>query len=179
MKKRDYLTRGLVAIITIMFLLPVQPLFGSDSLTGAQDELPLTRDLLKQDEFQLTRDLIKSQKKLAILKSMGLTDKEREGFWPIYDDYQGKIDKINDRKIMLVAGYAKTYMEKSLTDEKALEMLDEFLSIEKQRLQYINVYVQKFKAVIPPKKVVRYFQIETKINALGNYALARGVPLLK
>ncbi len=167
MKKRDYLTRGLVAIITIMFLLPVQPLFGSDSLTGAQDE------------FQLTRDLIKSQKKLAILKSMGLTDKEREGFWPIYDDYQGKIEKINDRKIMLVAGYAKTYMEKSLTDEKALEMLDEFLSIEKQRLQYINVYVQKFKAVIPPKKVVRYFQIENKINALGNYGLARGVPLIK
>ena len=74
MKKKNYLTRGLVAIITIMFLLPVQPLFGSDSLTGAQDELQLTRDLIEQ-EFQLTRDLIKSQKKLAILKSMGLTDK--------------------------------------------------------------------------------------------------------
>ena len=167
MKITRYLTCGLIGIFAIMFLAPAQPLFGEESLAG------------DQEEFELTRDLIKGQKKLIILKSMGLTDKEKKGFWPIYEDYQKKIDEINDRKIMLVAGYAKTYREKNLTDEKALEMLDEFLSIEKQRLQYINVYVEKFKVVIPPKKVVRYFQIENKINALDNYSLARGVPLVK
>jgi len=83
--------------------------------------------------------------------------------------------KINDRKVALIKSYAGSY--NSLTDQQALDMLKESQDINKSELDLKSNYVDKFKKVLPPKKVARYYQIESKLDAIVNYGLARDIPL--
>jgi hypothetical protein len=42
-----------------------------------------------------------------------------------------------------------------------------------------QAYLPKFRKVLPETKVVRYYQIENKINAVLMYELAKNIPLVK
>src|SRR5215467_9267695 len=82
------------------------------------------------DNMQILRDKIKADKKLLVASNMELTESEAKGFWPIYDEYQKDLQKINRRIVNLLESYAADYRSKSLTDDKAKKLIDEALAIE-------------------------------------------------
>ncbi len=131
-----------------------------------------------KEEIELTRAVIKVQKKQIVAKNMGLTSIEKDKFWAVYRDYQNKMDTVNDRRVKLITGYADNLKNGSLTDEIALDMLNEFLSYERMRLITKQSFVDKFKEVLPSRKVARFFQIENKMEAIINFDLARQIPLV-
>jgi hypothetical protein len=78
----------------------------------------------------------------------------------------------------LIEEYAKAYKSKSLTDQQALKLLNNHLLNEQVRLRKRNAYIQKFRKILSPKKVVRLFQVENKMDAVINYELAAVIPLV-
>ena len=131
-----------------------------------------------KEEIDLTRAVIKVQKKQIVAKNMNLTSFEKDKFWTVYRAYQDKMDSVNDRRVKLITDYADTLKKGSLTDEKALEMLNEYLSYERMRLITKQSFVKKFKQVLPSRKVARFFQIENKLEAITNFELAGQIPLV-
>ncbi len=73
-------------------------LFGFAPLNAAQDK--------PADNMQILRDKIKADKKLVVASNMELTESEAKSFWPIYDEYQKELQKINQRMVNLVDSYA-------------------------------------------------------------------------
>ena len=132
-----------------------------------------------KEEIELTRAVIKVQKKQIVAKSMNLTSFEKDKFWTVYRAYQDKMDSVSDRRVKLITDYADSLKKGSLTDEKALEMLNEYLSYERMRLITKQSFVEKFKEVLPSRKVARFFQIENKLEAIINFDLARQIPLVQ
>ena len=131
-----------------------------------------------KEEIELTRAAIKVQKKQIVAKNMQLTSVEKDKFWAVYRNYQNKMDSVNDRRTKLITDYADNLKTGSLTDEIALGMLNEFLSYERMRLITKQSFVDKFKEVLPSRKVARFFQIENKMEAIINFDLARQIPLV-
>jgi len=123
------------------------------------------------------RDALKAQKRAFIAVNMQLTDAEDAKFWPVYDSYQKDMETMNQKIGDLILDYAKNY--ETLTDPKADELLKKNLSLENEILQLKKTYLPKFKAVLPAKKVARYYQLENKIQAVGRYDLAEKIPLVK
>jgi hypothetical protein len=109
---------------------------------------------------------------------MDLTESEAKGFWPIYDDYQKDLHKVNEQIGTLLKSYAKDYNDKSMTDDKAKKLIDESLAIDQEELKLRSSYVPKLSKVLPATKVARYLQIENKIRAIIRYDLASAVPLV-
>jgi hypothetical protein len=131
------------------------------------------------DNMQILRDKLKADKKLVVAANMELTEAESKAFWPVYDDYQKELAKINTRTGDLIKAYAKEYNAGSLTDDKAKKMTDELIAIEDAEVKMKRAFVPKLAKVLPGKKVARYLQIETKIRAVIKYELADGVPLVQ
>jgi hypothetical protein len=131
------------------------------------------------DNMQILRDKIKADKKLVIAMNMELTESEAKGFWPIYDQYQKDLQKINQRIVRLLESYADDFRAKSLTDDKAKKLIDEALTIDQAEADLKSTYAPKLSKVLPVKKVVRYLQIENKIRAVVKYDIASGVPLVQ
>ena len=130
-------------------------------------------------DIEILHEAIRANKKLMVAANMHLTETEDKSFWPIYDQYQQDIDKINERIGDLLRSYAKEYRNKTLTDEKARALIDEFLEIQMIEAKLQSAYVPKISMVLPATKVARYLQIENKVRALVRYDLANSVPLAK
>jgi hypothetical protein len=126
--------------------------------------------------MQILRDKVRADKKLLVATNMELTESEATGFWPIYEQYQKDLQKINRRLADLVEGYAADFRSKSLTDDKAKKLIDESVGIELAEAKLKSEYAPKLGKVLPAKKVARYLQIENKIRAVVKYDLASGVP---
>jgi len=131
------------------------------------------------DNMQILRDKIRVDKKLVVATNMELTESEAKAFWPIYDEYQKDLQKINRRIVNVLDSYAADARAKTLTDDKAKKLIDEALAIEQAEANLKSTYAPKLSKVLPVKKVARYLQIENKIRALVKYDLAQGVPLVQ
>ena len=129
------------------------------------------------DSMQILREKLKADKKLVVAANMELTESEAKGFWPVYEEYQKELHKINDRLAMVIVAYAKEYNARSLTDDKASKLLDEALAVEESETKLKRWFVPKLAKVLPGRKVARYLQIENKIRAIVKYEIAGEVPL--
>ena len=146
-------------------------LFGFTPYLVAQDK--------PADNMQILREKIKADKKLLVAANMELTESEAKNFWPIYEDYQKELQNINERLGKLLQSYATEYKNKTMTDDKAKKLTDEYLSIQQAEVKLQSSYVPKLSKVLPATKVARYLQIENKIRAVIKYDLASTVPLVQ
>ena len=131
------------------------------------------------DNMQILRDKVKADKKLLVASDMELTESEAKNFWPIYDEYQKELRKINQRIVKVLDAYAADSKSKSLTDDKAKKLIDEANAIEQAEVNLKTTFAPKLAKALPMVKVVRYLQIENKIRAIIKYDIAQGVPLVQ
>ncbi len=131
------------------------------------------------DNMQILREKIKADKKLLVAANMELTESEAKNFWPIYENYQKDLQNINERLGKLLQSYATEYKNKTMTDDKAKKLTDEYLSIQQAEVKLQSSYVPKLSKALPATKVARYLQIENKIRAVIKYDLASTVPLVQ
>jgi DNA-directed RNA polymerase subunit F len=129
------------------------------------------------DNMQVVLEKIRADKKLLVAENMQLTEAEAKAFWPVYDQYQNELFLLRTRTAKLIKDYAEAYDK--MTNDTAKKLLDELVSIEALGPKLRQTYLPKFRKVLPETKVVRYYQIENKINAALMYELAANIPLMK
>lgn len=131
------------------------------------------------DNMQILREKLKADKKLLVAGNMELTEAEAKGFWPVYEEYQKELQKLNQRLAGTIVAYAKEFNAKSLTDDKATSLVEQYLGVEEAELKMKRAFVPKLSKVLPGRKVARYLQIENKIRAVVKYEIAAEVPLIQ
>jgi len=129
------------------------------------------------DNMQILRDKIKADKKMLVAANMELTESEAKAFWPVYEQYQNELFLLRSRTVKLIKDYADAY--ETVSNDKAKKLLNEFMIIDSLGPKLRQAYLPKFRKVLPEVKVVRYYQIENKINAALMYELATNIPLMK
>ena len=95
----------------------------------------------------------------------------------LYREYRLAALKVGDRIVTLITTYADNYQ--NLTDKDADKLLTEFVRIEEERARLKAQYLPKFKKVLPPKKVVRFYQIENKLDTALLAEVGQAIPLAR
>lgn len=128
-------------------------------------------------EMAATREKIRANRQKVVASSMDLTAAENEKFWPLYREYRDSVSKLNDRWWKIVSDYAQTYNK--LSEAQATRFLNDYTQYDVDRIALRTAYIKKFGAILPQKKVLRYFHIENKLDAIINYDMAGEIPLAK
>jgi hypothetical protein len=145
---------------------------GAATATRAQNGGPQSP---RSSQQQLDIAAARAQRKAIVGQNMYLTDAQARDFWPLYEAYEKRMDKIEDRHIREIKNYVDSY--RNLTDASANQKLDEVMAIQQARLQTQQEYVPKFRAVLPGVIVTRFFQIDNKMRAMVQCNIAQMVPL--
>jgi DNA-directed RNA polymerase subunit F len=164
MNMKSKVTVVLVGLVMVMVMVMVSV------LTVAAQEKPA-------DNMQIVIEKVRADKKLLVSENMQLTEAEAKAFWPVYDQYQDELILLRKRTVKLIKDYADAY--EKMSNETAKKLLDELMSIEAMGPKLRQAYLPKFRKVLPEVKVVRYYQIESKINAALMYELAANIPLVQ
>lgn len=127
------------------------------------------------DDTQLLISQVQTDKRAVVLKGLELTDDQVKAFTPIYDKFQAERKKQYERGADLLNKYASNY--DTMTDDAAAGILKDWLNLKEDQLSLLKDYAKKFGSVLPKTKVLRFVQIENKLNALTDFQAARVVPL--
>jgi hypothetical protein len=139
-------------------------------LTHAQDTG------LAADE-QILLKQVNTDKKALYAQYLGLTEQESAKFWPIYDEYEAKLKPMQDRLLANINAFAEKY--NTLTEADAAAILKEKMAIEKDREALKQKYTAKIAKELPPKKALRYAQLETRIQTLIARDVYSMIPLAR
>jgi hypothetical protein len=126
---------------------------------------------------QILLKQVMTDKRAVYARNLDMSASESAAFWPIYDEYEAKVKKLDDRFLELVNQYAEKY--DSLPDTDATAMLKEKMDIEKERLDLKLSYTKKFAKVLSPKKALRYAQLESRIDTMIRRDVYSAIPLVK
>lgn len=131
----------------------------------------------EQGQIELSRQIIQMRRQEIVNQMMALTKEESEPFRQLYLDWRGKQAGLGDRKVTLITQLGENFGD--LTDEKARPMLDEWMKIQEDELQLKKEYLKKFRKILPERKVARFFQLESKMDAAVAYDLAGKVLMVE
>jgi Spy/CpxP family protein refolding chaperone len=129
------------------------------------------------DDTQVLIAQIQSDKRAVVLKSMELTDEQLAKFTPIYDAYQVERKALMERGVNLLNAYASNYA--TMTDEAAGKLLKDWFQLQDDETALLRKYAKKLDKVLPTGRVLRFVQIENKLNSLLRIEGVRSIPLAK
>ena len=121
--------------------------------------------------------MVNVQRKMTIEKNMDLSEREKNAFWLLYGDYRAAMDRVHSRTEQLINEYVAH--AQSLTDDKARALIHEYVSIEQAEVRVKEEYIRKFSSILPPQKVIRFVQIENRLDATMDLEIARRIPLAR
>jgi hypothetical protein len=127
-------------------------------------------------EMQLTRDEVQAKRTELLTEYLTLTTQESDQFWPVYRQYRADVGQLSDKTIQRVMNFTELVSEP--TDKDAKDLVDGYLKDQKTRIDLQRKYLGKFEKILPPRKLVRYYQLENKMDAVVNLGLAGSVPLV-
>ena len=138
-------------------------------------EASLAQTTTSTDDTQLLISQIQADKRAVVLGALELTDPEVAVFTPIYDEYQAEMKGLFQRGVDVLNKFAANYG--SMTDAAAKDIMNEWFSIRDDRNAVIKKYAKKLGKKLPATDVLRWVQIENKLNALLDVQAARVVPI--
>ena len=127
------------------------------------------------DEQQQLLAQIQTDRRAVVLKSMALDDAQVAAFTKVYDAYQADRKKLADRAVELLNLYASNY--DSMTDDAAKNILKDWFALQDDQNKLMKEYAKRMSRELPEAKVLRFVQIENKLDAVLRLPAVRGVPL--
>jgi hypothetical protein len=129
------------------------------------------------DDTQQLIAQIQADKRAVVLKAMALDDAQLTAFTPIYDAYQADRKVLMQRGVDLVNAYSSNY--DSMTDDAAKGLLKDWFALQEDEHALVKGTAKKLDKVLPTAKVLRFVQVENKLNTLLRLPGIQGIPLAK
>ena len=96
----------------------------------------------QESYFELLRQDLGTKKVALITEVMQFTNLEAEVFWPLYREFDFEKSKLGDETLKLIKNYAAHY--ENITDEKAVELMNTNIDLQKKELDLQRNYLKKF-----------------------------------
>ena len=107
------------------------------------------------------REKVEALRIAIYTQELQLTTQEATVFWPIFNEYLEKQEKI---KLQFGEEKKKFIQKGQLSDEDAEKALDLYLEFRLNQLNLEKEYIEKLKKAIPVQKVLKLQKAETKFK---------------
>ena len=113
-------------------------------------------------------------------KRLNLSSAEAERFWPVYNDYQNQKTRLQLEKTLAIRTFNQN--ETRLSDKEITAIGDKLVGIISEESALAVTLHMKLKEVLPPAKVIRFYQAENQykqqlLNELQGRQQQRRLPL--
>ncbi len=167
-----------VAAAAAMSLAPNVFAQASAAPPAAVDTQPTTdaQNTNIQAYVELLRTNVQAAKTQVLTETMQLNDAQSGKFWPIYREYNLKLQALNDKKIAGIRQYAKVY--DTITDAQADQLAKLVLDLENQRNELKKSYYEKFRSALGGIVAARWLQVENQLLMVIDLQIASSLPIV-
>jgi Spy/CpxP family protein refolding chaperone len=128
-------------------------------------------------DMQALRNAVRADKKAYVASVLNLTPDEAKKFWPAYDAYQRTLDMTGREKNVTIIEVVGS--DKPVSDLYAKQIAKDIMLADDAEAKARRTLYNRVMKAVPPKKAVRYLQLENKIRAVQAYEVAETIPLIR
>ena len=143
----------------------------------SQAPAPVASSAVPSSPADTVRQESRTDKRGLVERNMQLTPGEAKVFWPVYDDYQKKLDRIVRRQNRAILDYVNG--ESTMTDANAKRIAHEILAADAEEQKLRERTFRQLSSKLPARKAVRYLQVENKIRTIDRYDIAERMALVR
>ena len=136
----------------------------------------LSTSTLSQTEYEVAHQQEEIERQAIVTENLPLLDSEAEAFWDLYLEYRAADKEMDDQRVNLMLRLTESYED--LADDEGNRLVTDALRLEEERQSLKKRYFKKFARVLPGQRLLRYYQIETKLDAQKRYDWTLIIPLV-
>ena len=168
-------------LLVTLFVLPMLVASPGRAQTKTENQAAASpnanvREKNIQAYIDLLRADVRQQKDEMMGAVMLLGAADAAKFWPIYNDYDAALTKLNDQRVANVREYARTYNQ--MTDAKADELVQNALAYRKQREQLLVQTYDRVKQALGGITAARFVQVENQLLLIIDLQIASQLPIV-
>jgi hypothetical protein len=129
-----------------------------------------------QAYITLLRQDVRQQKAEIMGSIMMLSAGDAAKFWPIYEEYDSQLNKLNDQRVENIKEYARVYDQ--MNDEKANELIQKALTYRRERAELLASTYNRVKHALGAVTAARFAQIETQLLLLIDLQIYSSLPIV-
>jgi hypothetical protein len=131
----------------------------------------------QQDLVEILRADLKAEKVSIITETMDFTEQESTAFWPIFQEYDLELNKLNDQRVAIIKDFAEHFDQ--MTDIKADELVKKSFDYLKARTALRQKFYKKFKKILPVMKAAKFMQVDNQLINLIDAQISMEMPLVE
>src|SRR4030095_7541985 len=105
-------------------------------------------------DMQALRAAVKEEQRAYVAARLALTDAQAKKFWPVYDEYQRKLDAANRIRAVAIEGLLSR--DKPITDLYAKQLAAELLASDEAEVKARRTLYSRLMRALPATKAARY-----------------------
>lgn len=129
-----------------------------------------------QSYIDLLRRDVRQQKAEIMGAVMVLSAADAAKFWPIYEQYDAELTKLNDQRTENIKEYARNYDQ--MTDDKADELIQKSLAYQQQRAELLAKTYGRVKEALGGITAARFAQVEHQLLLIIDLQIASSLPVV-
>ena len=127
--------------------------------------------------IEAARAELRASREQLLAANLTLTPEAADRFWPLYREYNAEKARRGDERLKIIKDYATAYPD--VDDATAASLVDRSVGNSKAMQKLKDRYVGKFRKVLPPVQLMRFLQIESRVDNLVELQIQRGIPVVE
>ena len=181
-----WLNRALLATLCVLSMIfPVCS--GAQTKTDTENQATKTEsqatvspDMSAEEKniqayINLMRENVRQEKAQIMGSVLVLSAADAAKFWPIYNEYDAALNKLNDRRVENIKDYANSYDQ--LTDEKADQLIRNAIAYRNQRSALLEKTYKRVKQSLGAITAARFVQVENQLLEIIDLQIASELPI--
>jgi len=127
--------------------------------------------------IDLLRSDIKKERTDIINKVMQFSGDDAAAFWPLFKEYQAKMDKIGDENVEFIKEYAGIYW--NMTNQQAKDIGDKWFDMRLREFKLRQEYFGKFSEALSPAQALKIMQLDYRLDLVIDMQIASEMPMIE
>lgn len=113
---------------------------------------------------QPSNERVEALKISFITQELDLSPEEAQQFWPVYNEFQDKLDVIREERNSSIPRVPREF--DNLSDKQLAATMEQMFALEQQELDLKREYHARFMAILPVRKVGRLHMAEQRFKMM-------------
>jgi hypothetical protein len=129
-----------------------------------------------KEEVDLVQSVFGMEKKAMVAEFIKLEGAQKDAFWVVYDEYEGKRKELGKKRLDLLNRYAASYG--SMDDATTDKLVKEMIAMAGQNEKLIASYYNKVKKASGVKAAAQFYQFEGYLLSKIRTEIMENIPLI-
>jgi hypothetical protein len=144
----------------------------------AAGEAAVAQDAQTKALLEKYRSDFNAAKKETINEVMKLSDAEAQKFWPIYQEYESKLNAFSDKRLKFANDFTIAQSATTFDPDQAKDLTKRWFNMQHERINLWETYAGKISRALSPVRAAQFLQIENVIATVVDLNVMSEAPLV-